>query len=505
MLTSARRQISYPNPDRSDRPDVPNHILNLVNALDVDVVFNIGTDASRTAATHQVGGGRFWWASDTGILWFDDGTAWQAIGNAPLASPAFTGNPTATTQATADSSTRLATTAFVHNVIAVTTVFGRSGAVVAQTGDYTVAQVTGAAPLASPAFTGSPTAPTPATADNSTAVATTAFVKAQGYGTGAGSITTVFGRSGPAIVATTGDYTVAQVTGAAPLASPAFTGNPTAPTPAVGDNDTSLATTQFVRTVMPAGVILPYGGTAAPNGEWLMCSGQAVSRATYAALFAAIGTAYGAGDGSTTFNVPNLQGRIPVGQDTGTFATLGAVGGEQTHALNVNEMATHTHTISSDSAGTPAGTINSVSAGTPAGSLSSDSAGTPGGTVVGASAGTPAGSVHSLFLGSGGSLPELHMNTSSSGALAGDANSPDGTLMTTTFTGSPMGSHAHTFTGSPMGTHSHTFTGTAMAGHNHTFAGTALGTHTHTISNAGSGTAHNNLQPYVVTNYIIKI
>ena len=66
----------------------------------------------------------------------------------------------------------------------VSSVFGRSGVVVPQTGDYSVAQITGAAPLASPAFYGTPTAPTPGTADNSTKIATTAWVNAQGYGSG---------------------------------------------------------------------------------------------------------------------------------------------------------------------------------------------------------------------------------------------------------------------------------------------------------------------------------
>ena len=75
------------------------------------------------------------------------------------------------------------------------------------------------APLVSPTFTGDPKAPTPATADNDTSIATTAFVKAQGYAT---------------------------------LASPALTGNPTAPTPTTGDNDTSIATTAFVQTTVGA-------------------------------------------------------------------------------------------------------------------------------------------------------------------------------------------------------------------------------------------------------------
>lgn len=73
----------------------------------------------------------------------------------------------------------------------VTSVFGRTGAVTASTGDYNVAQITGAAPLASPALTGTPTAPTAATATNNTQIATTAFVKAQGYSTTVGTVTSV--------------------------------------------------------------------------------------------------------------------------------------------------------------------------------------------------------------------------------------------------------------------------------------------------------------------------
>ena len=130
----------------------------------------------------------------------------------------------------------------------VTSVFARTGAVVAAAGDYTVAQVTGAAPLAGPVFTGDPQAPTPATADNDTSIATTAFVKNQGYLTVA-PVTSVFGRTG-AVVAASGDYTVAQVTGAAPLVSPTFTGTPTAPTAAAGTNTTQVATTAFVQSAI---------------------------------------------------------------------------------------------------------------------------------------------------------------------------------------------------------------------------------------------------------------
>lgn len=107
------------------------------------------------------------------------------------------------------------------------------------------------------------------------------------------------------------------------------------------------------------GVVLPYAGTAAPDG-WMLCHGQAVSRTTYAHLFTVIGTTYGAGDGSTTFNLPDLRGRVAAGKDNmgGTAAsrltaagagldgaTLGAAGGAQTHTLTTAQLAAHNHGV----------------------------------------------------------------------------------------------------------------------------------------------------------------
>lgn len=110
----------------------------------------------------------------------------------------------------------------------------------------------------------------------------------------------------------------------------------------------------------PAGMLAPYAGATAPSG-WLFAAGQAVSRASYADLFSAIGTAYGAGDGSTTFNVPDLRGRVPAGRDdmggsaanritsggsgiTGT--SLGSAGGTETHTLTTAQLASHSHSHS---------------------------------------------------------------------------------------------------------------------------------------------------------------
>ena len=94
-----------------------------------------------------------------------------------------------------------------------------------------------------------------------------------------------------------------------------------------------------------AGIIKMFGGSTAPDG-YLMCDGAAVSRTTYAALFAVIGTTYGAGDGSTTFNLPDLQGRFPLGAGSGdglTARTVGQKDGEEGHALTDVEMPAHSH------------------------------------------------------------------------------------------------------------------------------------------------------------------
>lgn len=129
----------------------------------------------------------------------------------------------------------------------------------------------------------------------------------------------------------------------------------------LNDNFSSLDT--LLASLTPSGT---YGQTAcasAPTG-WLLCYGQAISRTTYAALFTAIGTTYGTGDGSTTFNLPDARGRVLAGLDNmgGTAAsrltvagsgtpstTLGGVGGNellQTHLhANTAAQAAHTHTV----------------------------------------------------------------------------------------------------------------------------------------------------------------
>jgi microcystin-dependent protein len=118
-----------------------------------------------------------------------------------------------------------------------------------------------------------------------------------------------------------------------------------------GDLEVSGRVRDATGLVAPSGAVMAYAGSAAPAG-WLMCDGAAVSRSTYADLFAAIGTAFGPGDGSSTFNLPDLRGRAPIGAGQGsglTNRTLGGVLGVESHAHTVNG---HTHSVGSESPGT---------------------------------------------------------------------------------------------------------------------------------------------------------
>lgn len=109
---------------------------------------------------------------------------------------------------------------------------------------------------------------------------------------------------------------------------------------------------------VPTGSLIATARATAPDG-WLICDGSAVSRITYAALFDAVGVSYGAGNGSTTFNLPDLRGRIPMGAGQGvgngtsgsgapsgtalTNRPLGSWAGSETHVLSIQEMPSHSH------------------------------------------------------------------------------------------------------------------------------------------------------------------
>jgi microcystin-dependent protein len=151
----------------------------------------------------------------------------------------------------------------------------------------------------------------------------------------------------------------------------------------------------------PTGALQGFAGASAPAG-WLICDGSAVSRTTYATLFAAIGSTWGAGDGNTTFNLPDYRGKVLVGAGGGF--SLAAVGGEASHTLSTSEVPSQSVTVTGTTGGgsahthgvtdpghthtvpigyTGAGTVGSVSGASSTGSFNESTASSTTGVTIG--------------------------------------------------------------------------------------------------------------------------
>jgi microcystin-dependent protein len=201
----------------------------------------------------------------------------------------------------------------------------------------------------------------------------------------------------------------------------------------------------------PTGAIIQFAGSNPPTG-YLLCNGAAVDRTTYATLFAVIGTTYGAGDGSTTFNLPNLQGRVPVGKSTeAEFDVLGETGGEKAHTITAAQMPSHTHTFTGDSHN------HSFTGGSHSHSISDP------------------GHKHNIKVAESGNGSYIDTD---------DTNSDSPTHTSST-------SIASATTGISINANTVSGTNTAT---------TATGSNSYT----GSGSSMNVIQPYLVINYIIK-
>lgn len=264
------------------------------------------------------------------------------------------------------------------------------------------------------------------------------------------------------------------------------------------NSDSKIATQRAVKAfveatagttfLVPTGAILPYGAASAPS-NYLLCDGSAVSRATYVTLFGVIGTTYGSGDGSTTFNVPNLKSAFPLGsgQRTETFTFDGASAVDPTTdeiTVSSNQWLQTGQAVALTGSSLPTGlsatTYYVIRQSATVIKLATSLANAIAGTAVDITAD-----------GSGTCTLTLTLTSRALGDEGGEENHG--------LTTSEIPAHQHynnafqsAATGSQTTTNSFDTTSTAVQD-----AGTVT-------SNTGGSTAHNNMPPYVVVNYIIK-
>jgi microcystin-dependent protein len=248
----------------------------------------------------------------------------------------------------------------------------------------------------------------------------------------------------------------------------------------------------------PVGSVVQYVGASEPT-NWKICNGQTLLIASYPDLYNLLTTSgtvfpWGANPSGTTFVLPNFAGRVPVGKSADAeFDVLGETGGAKTVALTEAQLAAHTHPNTATASTTV--TINDGGSHSHTGSIVDGGGHSHTGNTV------PTGSHNhtaaTTFITGSHNHDNLYdyLAAGTNGAsLVGDGN-PNAIQS--------AGNHAHSFTTDAVGGHGHGVTIDAVVSHGHTnSAATSV-----TMSNQpiGSGTAHNNLQPYIVVNYIIKV
>lgn len=262
--------------------------------------------------------------------------------------------------------------------------------------------------------------------------------------------------------------------------------------------------------LIPTGSIMAYAGSTAPDG-WLLCNGAAINRTTYANLWALISSTYGSGDGTTTFNVPDMRSRMPIGAGAGTGLTtraLAATGGAETVTIASGNLPTHQHTISHGHANTIAATTGGQSVDHSHG-ITIDTNNFSTGTVSsdhshsGTTSGVSGGHQHNIprgLIATAGTNRAVVSTAANQGSIFVDGQTSDHSHTITT--GGISANHSHT------ANHGHTgSSGGVSAGHTHSVTVTG-GVTDNTTSSSGDGgfanTALATMNPFLALNYIIK-
>lgn len=253
--------------------------------------------------------------------------------------------------------------------------------------------------------------------------------------------------------------------------------------------------------LLPPGTVMAYAGSTAPTG-WLLCNGQAVSRSTYANLFAAVSTTYGNGDGSSTFNLPDTKGRTVVGVGSGadlTARSLNDRGGAETVTLTAAQsgLVGHGHGNSFGVSMENADTDHRHSA-------DHDHPNTSSGTATGGPNGdgqhyhSPGSNnhTHTYLVGSLASAGTNRAIISASGTSSGNVGAIEFTNPGA-ITGDSGSNHYHN---TDLGNQGVT-TGWQSATHKHTLTFTGSVT---SQTSASAAEAHTNMPPFIALNYIIK-
>lgn len=274
-------------------------------------------------------------------------------------------------------------------------------------------------------------------------------------------------------------------------------------------NNNATILDQFVARAMPIGAILDYAGTTPPSG-WLVADGRAISRTTYSNLFSVLGTTWGAGDGSTTFNLPSLNGRSTVGPGTvvdqiGTSTTFTLA---QQFGMVYNYIAqTHlpAYNLVTDAQGTHSHSGATVSAG-PWGVVT-DAQGQHSHT--GATAGENANHTHSGGTSFDGEHTHQVLQAQPGGGSLAAGGSAGNVAVQTATSNNGAANHQHSFTTSIESTaHAHAIAADGNHAHNvtvtaHAHGIYADGSHQHNVNLGGGGNPFEVMSPILVVTKII--